>query len=306
MTSRLYVVATPIGHLDDLGPRAARTLREVDVVAAEDTRVTRVLLQHAGSTARLISARAHNEAQAAAQVVELLAQGRSVALVSDAGTPAISDPGARVVAAVRAAGYPVVPIPGPSALTTLLSAAGLDEGPVLFEGFLPARPRARRERLDALAQAAVTAGAALVFYEAPHRIDALLADLLAAFGPERRLVIGRELTKLFEEIAVLPLADAAGWLDAQPQRRRGEFVLALARPADASGRTAAGADEARGTAGAQDNAAPAMPAVDPATRRLLDLLLAELPPARAARLAHAISGVPRETLYALALTAGGR
>jgi len=298
MTPRLYVVATPIGHLDDLGPRAARTLREVDVVAAEDTRVTRVLLRHAGSAAPLISARAHNEAQAAQRIVALLADGKSVALVSDAGTPAISDPGARVVAAVHAAGYPVVPIPGPSALAALLSAAGLDEGPILFEGFLPARARARRDRLGTLAQAAATAGAALVFYEAPHRIDALLADLAGVFGATRRLVIGRELTKVFEEVAVMPLGEAPGWLDARPQRRRGEFVLALDRPATA-GATAASGEGRSAAAEPDDGPAP----VDPATRRLLELLLAELPPARAARLAHAISGVPRETLYDLAVAA---
>jgi 16S rRNA (cytidine1402-2'-O)-methyltransferase len=299
MTSRLYVVATPIGHLDDLSPRAARILREVDLVAAEDTRVTRVLLRHAGSSAPLISARAHNEAQAAARIVALLAEGKSVALVSDAGTPAISDPGARVVAAVHAAGYPVVAIPGPSALTALLSAAGLEEGPILFEGFLPARARARRDRLDTLAAAAGAAGAALVVYEAPHRIDALLADLLRVFDPAHRIVIGRELTKVFEEVVVMPLGAATGWLDERPQRRRGEYVLALARPA---GSTASADGVGQATSSDTDERPTA--AVDPATRRLLDLLLAELPPARAARLAHAISGVPRDALYELAVAAG--
>lgn len=280
------MVATPIGHLEDLGPRAARTLREVDVVAAEDTRVTRVLLRHAGSSARLISARAHNEAQAADEIIALLAQGRAVALVSDAGTPAISDPGARVVSAVRAAGFPVVPIPGPSALATLLSVAGLDEGAFLFDGFLPARQRARQERLTALAAAMAAAGAALVIYEAPHRIDELLADLVACFGPTRQVIVGRELTKVHEEVAALALGDAPTWLDAQPHRRRGEFVLAIARAPAAE------------TAVEPAQAA----AIDPATRRLLALLLAELPAARAARIVHAASGVPREALYALALT----
>jgi 16S rRNA (cytidine1402-2'-O)-methyltransferase len=204
-----------------------------------------------------------------------------------------------VVAAVHAAGYPVVPIPGPSALTALLSAAGLEEGPILFEGFLPARARARRERLDTLAAAAAAAGAAIVVYEAPHRIDALLADLLAVFGAAHRVVIGRELTKVFEEIAVMPLEAAVGWLDARPQRRRGEYVLALARQA---GSTASATGEGH-TAGTDTDARPTA-AVDPATRRLLDLLLAELPPARAARLAHAISGVPRDALYDLAVAAG--
>jgi 16S rRNA (cytidine1402-2'-O)-methyltransferase len=293
MAPGLYVVATPIGHLADLSPRAAQTLREVDVVAAEDTRVSRVLLQHAGSSARLISARAHNEQAAARQILALLAQGKSVALVSDAGTPAISDPGAQVVAAVRAAGFVVVPIPGPSALATLLSAAGLREGPVLFEGFLPARARARRERLAVLAQAAHLAGSALVFYEAPHRIDECLADIASTFGPERPLVIGRELTKLFEEIAVMPAGQALEWLGARPERRRGEFVIAVEREP---------APESPGQAPA--GAAPV--AIDPAARRLLERLLTELAPSRAARLAHEVSGAPRDALYALAMSLRGQ
>ncbi|MEI8303053.1 MAG: 16S rRNA (cytidine(1402)-2'-O)-methyltransferase [Burkholderiales bacterium] len=286
MAPGLYVVATPIGHLSDLSPRAAQVLCDVDVVAAEDTRVTRVLLAHVGSSARLIGARAHNEAQAAEAIIALLAQGQSVALVSDAGTPAISDPGARVVAAVRAAGHAVVPVPGPSAIITLLSAAGLADGPVLFEGFLPSRPRARRERLEALAAAADAVSAALVLYEAPHRIVALVDDLLAHYGGQRGLVIGRELTKLHEEIAVMPLAQAPAWLTAGPHRQRGEFVLALAQ---------APADDAAATATASAG-------IDAQTRRLLTLLATELPPARAARLAHEISGTPREALYRLALS----
>ncbi len=256
------------------------------MVAAEDTRVSRILLQHAGSSARLISARAHNEQAAAQQIVGLLREGKSVALVSDAGTPAISDPGAQVVAAVRAAGFNVVPIPGPSALATLLSAAGLREGPILFEGFLPARARARRERLAVLALAALSSGSALVFYEAPHRIDELLADLATEFGPERMLVIGRELTKLFEEIAVVEAGQARAWLNGKPERRRGEFVVAVERAQvpDEPGRA--------GTAAT----------IEPETRRILTCLLGELPPSRAARLAHEITGAPRDALYALAMT----
>ena len=286
-------MATPIGHLSDLSPRAAQTLCGVDVVAAEDTRVTRVLLRHAGSSARLISARAHNEQAAAQQIVGLLAEGKSVALVSDAGTPAISDPGAQVVAAVRAAGFPVIPIPGPSALATLLSAAGLRDGPILFEGFLPARAKARRERLAVLAQAARLSGAALVFYEAPHRIDELLADLADRFGPDRLLVIGRELTKVFEEIAALTAGQAVQWLAAKPERKRGEFVVAVER------------DPAPAEAPAAEPGAPAAE-LDPAAQRLLGLLLTELAPSRAARLAHEISGAPRESLYALALALRGQ
>ncbi len=281
-------MATPIGHLEDLSPRAARTLREADIVAAEDTRVTRVLLRHAGSGARLVSARAHNEAEVAREIVEWIAQGRAVALVSDAGTPAISDPGARVVAAVREAGWPVTPIPGPSALAALLSVAGLPEGPVLFEGFLPARAKARRERLGALAAAAGPIGACLVFYEAPHRIDELFADLVQVFGEARPLVIGRELTKVYEEVACLPAGEALAWLAQRPERRRGEFVLAV------------GADPAAGTT--PDAPGDAV-TIDASTRRLLRLLLSALPASRAARLAHEFTGLPREALYALA-TAG--
>lgn len=304
MAPGLYVVGTPIGHLSDLGRRAEEILRKVDVVAAEDTRVSRVLLSHIGSSARLISARAHNEAQAAQTIIELIAQGRSVALISDAGTPAISDPGARVVAAVRAAGQSVTPVPGPSALVTLLSAAGLAPAPILFEGFLPSRGKARLERLGTLAQACRLSGSALVLYEAPHRIAALLAELARVFGARHAVVIGRELTKRHEEIAVMELAAAPAWLGERPGRERGEFVVAVAPPpagADRLGTKLATEDTAGDNDGADGHAGALAPENDPATRRLLSLLLAELPPARAARLAHAISGQPREAIYALAM-----
>ena len=167
MANRLYVVATPIGHLSDLSPRAAETLRTVDLVAAEDTRVTRVLLRHVGSAARTIAAHEHNQRAAAEAVLGHLRAGLSVALVSDAGTPAISDPGNLIVAAAHEAGFVVEPIPGPSAVVTLLSAAGLSEAPFLFEGFLPARPKMRDARLAVASDAADAAGALLVLYEAP-------------------------------------------------------------------------------------------------------------------------------------------
>jgi len=288
MSGRLYVVATPIGHLSDLSPRAARTLCDVDVVAAEDTRVTRVLLQHAGSGARLISVHAHNERETIERVLGHLREGRSVALVSDAGTPAISDPGHLLVAAVRAAGAQVVPIPGPSAVTALLSASGLPAGPFLFEGFLPPRAAARDERLAALARAAGIAGATVVFYESPHRVEGTLAAMARAFGDARRVAIGRELTKAFEEIHVGELGGACEWLAARPARARGEFTIAIAR------------DDAP----AAPEAAPlAAWASDP--RRLLERLLRDLPVSRAVKLAQELGGLPHRELYALALEIAG-
>jgi len=283
------VVATPIGHLSDLSPRAAEVLRTVDVVAAEDTRVTRVLLAHVGSKARLTSAHAHNERAAAEAVLGHLREGRSVALVSDAGTPAISDPGGRIVAAVHAAGWPVVPVPGPSALAALLSAAGLAEGPFLFEGFLPSKASARAARLAVLAQAADRAGAALVLYESPHRIEATLAAIAERFGAGRLVVVGRELTKTFEEVHRCAAGEATAWLHAKPERLRGEFAIAIERapaPADAEAATDV----------------PAW-ARDPAA--LLARLIEDLPPSRAVRLAQALTGRPHRELYALALAARG-
>src|SRR5690606_16045893 len=214
----LYVVATPIGHLSDIGGRAAEVLRAVDVVAAEDTRTTRVLLEHLGAHPRTIAAHRHNEREAAQRIVAALAEGRSVALVSDAGTPAVSDPGARIVDDVRAAGHRVVPIPGPRAPIALIAASGLGEGPFHFEGFLPARAKARDERLAALARLPHPS----VLFEAPHRIGATLAAIARLCGPGRRIAIGRELTKRFEEIHVCAAADALEWLDADPNRSRGE------------------------------------------------------------------------------------
>jgi len=283
MTSRFYVVATPIGNLSDLGARAAEVLRAVDVVAAEDTRVTRVLLRHVGSNARTIAAHEHNARAAAEAVLVHLREGRSVALVSDAGTPAISDPGSAVVAAVHEAGFPVVPIPGPNAAATLLSAAGLSDAPFLFEGFLPARARARDERLDVVARAADAAGALLVLFEAPHRIEATLAALAARFG-ERRIAIGRELTKTFEEVHRCAAAQGPAWLAAKPERQRGEFVIAIDRCPPASDGAGAADDEASISAD-----------------RLLAGLLAELPTSRAVRLAQSLTGRPHRELYARAL-----
>jgi 16S rRNA (cytidine1402-2'-O)-methyltransferase len=268
----LYLVPTPLGNLGDITLRALEVLRLADHVAAEDTRQARHLLHHFGIQASLLSLHEHNEAAAAQKVVVLLAEGYSVALVSDAGTPCISDPGARLVATVRAAGYTVIPLPGPNAAITAVSAAGLDDAHFLFYGFLPARPAARRKVLEQLRPLPF----ALVFYEAPHRIVESVADLAELLEPQRDLVIGRELTKLFETITCMPLSDAPGWLTADPNRRRGEFVLIVSAPPPADG-------------------------LSPDAERTLRILLAELPVKQAVRLAAQISGGARNLLYDVAL-----
>lgn len=271
MAPGLYVVATPIGNLGDVTLRALEVLRAADVVAAEDTRVTRGLLTHFGIAKKLVSLHAHNEMRAAASLLDVLASGKSVALVTDAGTPGISDPGAGLVRRAREAGHRVVPIPGASALTAALSASGLELDGVLFAGFLPARGKDRRARLEQLA-----AGPwAIVLFESPHRVVETLADLRAALG-EREVVIARELTKHFETIERRTLADAAEWVDAEAHRRKGEFVLVIA----------GAAVEPRS-------------ATDP--RALLEVLLAELPLKQAVALAARISGGRRNELYELAL-----
>jgi 16S rRNA (cytidine1402-2'-O)-methyltransferase len=270
MPGSLYVVATPLGNARDLTLRAIDILRSVDVVAAEDTRVTGALLARMGIAPRLLSLHAHNEARRADAVIAALTGGRSVALATDAGTPAISDPGARVVRAVRDAGFPVVPVPGPSALAAAVSAAGLTAERFAFIGFLPSQPKARRALLAPLAAMPL----ALVLYEAPHRVRDTIAFLADVLPGERMLVVARELTKMFETIAALPLDGALQWIDADSNRQRGEFVLIV-------------------------DAAGAMPAPD--VERWLAALLQELPPARAARVAAAASGVPRAALYARAL-----
>ena len=276
----LYVVATPLGNLRDVTLRALDVLASVDVIGAEDTRVSAVLLRHYGIATRPVSIREHNEQRRAAEVVGWLAAGRSVALITDAGTPGISDPGARVVAAVHAAGLPVVPVPGASAAVAAVSAAGLGADGYLLLGFLPAQVRARRAVLEAVAALPY----ALVCYEAPHRVRDTVADLAAACGGERTLVVARELTKLHETVARLPLADAPAWFAADANRERGEFVLIVDRAPD-RGRDAPG------------DAAVARP--------LLAALLDELPPARAARVAAAATGLPRDALYTLALAIKG-
>ena len=273
----LYVVATPLGNLRDMTLRALDVLATANVIAAEDTRVTATLLRRYGIATKAISLHAHNEAGRVVTLLAMLGAGKSVALVSDAGTPAISDPGARLVRAARDAGYPVIPLPGPSALATAISAAGLDAEAFVFLGFLPQQAKARGERLAAFSGLPV----AIVIYEAPHRVRATVADLAAALGTDRALVVGRELTKAFETITRLSLGDADAWFAADPNRERGEFVLIV----DAPLLREHSADEIL-TAEAE---------------RWLVALLQELPPARAARVIAAMTGIKRDVVYARAL-----
>ena len=271
----LYVVATPIGNLRDVTLRALDILGTADVIAAEDTRVTATLLARYAIATRPRALHRHNEAREADAIMAELAAGRSVALVTDAGTPAVSDPGARLVRAARAAGHRVVPVPGASAVAAAVSAAGLVAERFAFVGFPPRTAKARRELLATLASWPV----ALVFYEAPHRIAATLRELAEALDPDRMVTLARELTKAFETIVSMPLAEAHAWIAADANRTRGEFVLIVDVPKAPS---AADADA-------------------PEADRLLRALVAELPPARAARVAAALTRLPRDELYARAL-----
>jgi 16S rRNA (cytidine1402-2'-O)-methyltransferase len=272
-TPSLYVVATPLGNMRDLSARARDTLAAVDIIAAEDTRHSQRLLDVFGIATRMVAVHRHNEQEAAGRIIDWLAAGRQVALITDAGTPAISDPGARLVARVRGAGHAVVPVPGACAAVAALSVAGIVEGGFRFVGFLPARTAARRSVLMKLAGERD----ALVFYEAPHRVAACVADMAEAFGGEREILVARELTKLHEEIAAMPLAAAGAWLAADANRGRGEFVLVV-----------------HGAVPAED--------LDGEAVRVLDLLLAELPLKTAAKLAAEITGAARNALYAHTLT----
>ncbi|MEN9417883.1 MAG: hypothetical protein RI988_1503 [Pseudomonadota bacterium] len=275
----LYVVATPIGNLADLGLRAIHVLALADTIACEDTRHTGALLARLDLHRPLLAVHAHNEAQRAQQVCARLAEGQRVAYVSDAGTPAVSDPGARLVAAVRAGGHRVVPIPGPSSALAALSVAGDTAGSgFVFHGFLPAKGEARRTALRALTAQPHTQ----VLLESPHRIAALAGEL-AALVPQRLLTLGRELTKQFEAVHTLPAEQFPGWLAGDANRARGEFVVVLhAQPAAAPG--------PHGTQGLDDGA-----------RRTLQVLLRELPVKQAVTLAAELSGAPRNALYETAL-----
>ena len=275
---KLYVVATPIGNLGDISARALGVLAQADLVAAEDTRTTGHLLAHHGIAAKLVALHEHNEMQRAAELVARIKAGATVALVSDAGTPGISDPGALLVARAREAGITVIPIPGANAAIAALSAAGLAGPHFLFYGFLPSRGAARRAALEALRGLPY----ALVFYEAPHRVTECVAALAAVLGGEREIVIARELTKLFEAIHNCRLDQASAWLAADANRQRGEFVLIVS--------------------GAQAQPAAGLSAE---SERVLRLLLVEMPLKQAAALAAAITGARKNELYARALELRG-
>ncbi|MDO5506261.1 MAG: 16S rRNA (cytidine(1402)-2'-O)-methyltransferase [Pseudoxanthomonas suwonensis] len=267
----LFVVATPIGNLGDISARAREVLAGVDAICAEDTRHTRQLLAHLGIDRPLLALHEHNEQAQSQGVVARLLDGESFALVSDAGTPLVSDPGFRLVRAARAAGVRVSPVPGPSALIAALSVAGLPSDRFVFEGFLPARAKARREHLAQLAGEPRT----LLFYESSHRIEDTLADAVLAFGGERQAVLTRELTKLFETVLDGSLSELAARVAADANQRKGEFVLLVH-----------GATEEGGAALAEG-------------RRVHALLAEHLPPSKAAKLAAEITGAPRGMLYAL-------
>ena len=274
----LYVVATPIGHLGDLSPRAQHILAGVDVVAAEDTRNTQSLLQHFGISAHTIAVHEHNERNAAEGIIKLIGEGKSVALVSDAGTPAVSDPGARVVAAVHAAGQRVVPIAGPSALIVALSASGEGEAGFLFHGFLPTKAGERSRVLTGLTLSAY----ALVFYESPHRITESVAAIAEVFGDRRVLTICRELTKKFETIARMPPSAAVAWLEEDDNRQRGEFVLILSKPSN-------------------DAAIEPKMAQERELERTLQILIEALPVKQAVAMAVRLTGGKKNAIYEMAL-----
>jgi 16S rRNA (cytidine1402-2'-O)-methyltransferase len=263
----LYVVATPIGNLADSSPRSIEVLRAVDIIACEDTRTSRTLLAHHGITARTVALHAHNEREAGEKLLRTLRDGGNVALVSDAGTPGISDPGALLVTAAHREGLRVIPVPGPNAAVAAYSAAGFISDRFLFAGFLPAKGNKGLDAFDGTMP--------VILYEAPHRVLDTVQALLARFGPQRELVIARELSKKFEEVARMALAEAPAWLAAGPHRQQGEFVLVLGP-----------GEERRTTADAE---------------RVLGLLLEALPAAEAAKLAAKITGAPRKELYALAV-----
>lgn len=269
------MVATPIGNLQDITLRALETLKTVDVVAAEDTRHTAQLLGHFGIHTKLMAVHEHNERTAGEKAVALLLEGKSIALVSDAGTPAISDPGAVLVDLATRTGIKVVPIPGANAAVTALSASGHLAPHFLFYGFLPAKASQRRQALETLRELPYT----LVFYEAPHRVLESVADLAATLGEDRTVTFARELTKTFESIHSCLLGEALAWLQADPNRQRGEFVI-----------LADGAPQADEQI------------ITDEARRTLETLLRELPLKQAVKLAADISGAKKNALYELALT----
>jgi len=271
----LYVVATPIGNLDDISARALKILRDVALIAAEDTRHSQRLMQHFGIPTPLAACHEHNERDEGSRFITRLLAGDDVALISDAGTPLISDPGYHLVRQARAAGISVVPVPGACALIAALSAAGLPSDRFIFEGFLPAKAVGRRARLEAIKEEPRT----LIFYEAPHRILECLQDMELVFGAERPALLARELTKTFETLKGLPLAELRQFVESDSNQQRGECVVLVAGWS---------APEAEG-------------AVSSEAMRILNLLLEEMPLKRAAALAAQITGERKNVLYQIAL-----
>ncbi|WP_226702249.1 16S rRNA (cytidine(1402)-2'-O)-methyltransferase [Microbulbifer elongatus] len=269
-TAVLYIVATPIGNLADMVPRAVEVLQSADLVAAEDTRHSQRLFSHFSIETPLVAYHDHSDDQRTTKILQRLEQGQTVALISDAGTPLISDPGYRLVREARERGIKVVPIPGPCAFVAALSAAGLPSDRFTFEGFLPAKPLAREKALQALAAETRT----MVFYEAPHRVLDTLETMRQVFGDTREAVIARELTKAFETIHQLPLAELVEWVRADSNQQRGEIALLV-----------------RGAAERKSSE------LDAEAERVMKLLLAELPPKRAAAVAAEITGVNKKLLY---------
>jgi 16S rRNA (cytidine1402-2'-O)-methyltransferase len=274
-TGSLYVVATPIGNLDDMSVRALKVLREVALIAAEDTRHSARLMQHFGIGTPLAACHEHNERDEGSRFITRLLAGDNVALISDAGTPLISDPGYHLVRQARAAGIPVVPVPGACALIAALSAAGLPSDRFMFEGFLPAKAVGRRAKLELVKEEPRT----LIFYEAPHRILECLQDMEQVFGTERPALLARELTKTFETLKGLPLGELRAFVEADSNQQRGECVVLVA------GWTPPEDEDVVGTE----------------ARRILGLLLEEMPLKRAAALAAQITGVRKNLLYQVAL-----
>ena len=272
MTGTLYVVATPIGNLADSSPRSIEALRSADIIACEDTRTSRTLLARHGITARTVALHAHNERRAGEKLLRALRQGSNVALVSDAGTPGISDPGALLVEAAHREGLRVVPLPGPNAAVAAFSASGFASDGFLFVGFLPAQRGKALEELDLPWP--------VILYEAPHRVLRTVEALLERFGPERELLVAREISKKFEEVARMKLAAAPQWLAAGPHRQEGEFVLIL---------------------GPGERKVPELAEGE----RVLEILLQTMPASEAAKLASRLTGLPRNALYRAALRQSG-
>ncbi len=274
----LYVVATPIGNLEDMTPRAIRILSEVDLIAAEDTRHSGKLLKHFGIEAKTEALHEHNERSQVPRLIEILQAGKSIAFITDAGTPLVSDPGFHLVRSARQAGLSVIPVPGACAAIAALSAAGLPSDRFVFEGFPPAKSAARRAVLEKLREEART----LIFYESPHRILESLKEMTEIFGPGREAVLARELTKQFETVRSGTLAELSEWVSRDPHQQLGEFVILI-----------------HGVPRAEREA------VDEEAERVLRILLEELPVSQAAALAAKITGLKKNRLYEYALSLKG-